>query len=41
LETLVTRSGLGLGDVATAIDELCRAGWLAEVGGRYERTGPQ
>jgi DNA processing protein len=41
LETLVSRSGLGLAEVATAIDELCRTGWLAESAGRYERTGPR
>lgn len=41
LETLVLRSGLGLAAVATAIDELCRAGWLAEAGGRYERAVPR
>jgi len=38
LETLVGRSGLTLTEVVTAIDELCRGGWLAEVAGRYERT---
>ncbi|HYF46258.1 MAG TPA: DNA-processing protein DprA [Acidimicrobiales bacterium] len=38
LETLVLRSGLTLPEVVTAIDELCRTGWLAEVAGRYERT---
>jgi DNA processing protein len=41
LETLVTRSGLGLARVATAIDELCRAGWLIEAAGRYERAVPR
>ncbi len=41
LETLVARSGLTLPEVATAIDELCRTGWLADVGGRYERAGPR
>ena len=41
LETLVLRSGLGLPEVATAIDELCRAGWLAEAAGRYERAVPR
>jgi DNA processing protein len=41
LETLVVRSGLGLAEVATAIDELCRAGWLSEAAGRYERAVPR
>jgi DNA processing protein len=41
LETLVLRSGLRLAEVATAIDELCRTGWLAETAGRYERTVPR
>jgi DNA processing protein len=41
LETLVLRSGLGLAQVATAIDELCRTGWLAETAGRYERAVPR
>ncbi len=40
LETLVTRTGLTLPEVAVAIDRLCRKGWLAESGGRYERTVP-
>jgi predicted Rossmann fold nucleotide-binding protein DprA/Smf involved in DNA uptake len=40
LETLVVRSGLTLPDVCTAIDQLCRTGWLAEVAGRYERAAP-
>ena len=40
LQTLVDRSGLTLPEVAAAIDELCRTGWLAEAAGRYERTTP-
>ena len=40
LQTLVDRSGLTLPEVAAAIDELCRTGWLAESAGRYERTTP-
>ena len=41
LQTLVDRSGLTLAEVAGAIDELCRTGWLAESAGRYERTTPR
>jgi len=41
LQTLVDRSGLTLPEVAGAIDELCRTGWLAESAGRYERTTPR
>jgi DNA processing protein len=41
LETLVGRSGLRVGEVATAVDELCRTGWLAESCGRYERLVPR
>lgn len=41
LQTLVDRSGLTLPEVAAAIDELCRTGWLAESAGRYERTTPR
>ena len=41
LQALVDRSGLTLPEVAAAIDELCRAGWLAESAGRYERTTPR
>lgn len=40
LETLLFRTGLTLPETATAIDELCRTGWLAESNGRYERTTP-
>ena len=41
LQQLVDRSRLPLADVATAIDQLCRTGWLADVAGRYERTVPR
>ena len=41
LQTLIDRSGLTLPEVAAAIDDLCRAGWLAESAGRYERTTPR
>ena len=41
LQTLVDCSGLRLAEVAAAIDELCRTGWLAESAGRYERTTPR
>jgi len=41
LQTLVDRSGLTLPEVAAAIDDLCRTGWLAESAGRYERTTPR
>ena len=41
LQALVDRSRLTLPEVAGAIDQLCRTGWLAEVAGRYERTVPR
>lgn len=40
LQTLVDHSGLTLPEVAAAIDELCRSGWLTESAGRYERSTP-
>jgi DNA processing protein len=41
LQALVDRSGLTLPEVAAAIDELCRTGWLAESAGRYEPSTPR
>ncbi len=40
LERLATRTGLTLPELAAAIDELCRSGWLVDQGGTYERSTP-
>jgi DNA processing protein len=37
VDQLVLRSGLGLGAVATALDELVDLGWVQPTGGWYER----
>jgi DNA processing protein len=40
LDTLATRTRLSLPQLAAAIDDLCRQGWLVDQGGTYERTTP-
>ena len=38
LDHLILRTGLDLGRLASALDRLCSAGWIARHGGWYERV---
>lgn len=40
LEHLAVRTGLGLAELALALESLLAEGWVAEVGGWYERVCP-